>query len=130
MSVSQLYRTRTFTRWMRKSGVTDLALRDAVGEMTQGLIDADLGGHLLKKRVALPGMGKRGGARTIVATKRADRWIFIYGFGKNERAHIDNDELKVLQEVAKDLLEMDQRQLSAAVAAGELVEVGDGSQKK
>jgi DNA-binding transcriptional regulator YiaG len=41
--------------------------------MAGGLIDADLGGHVVKKRVALPGQGKRGGARTIVATKLAER---------------------------------------------------------
>ena len=72
-------------------------------------------------------MGKRGGARTIVATKRAARWIFLYGFEKNERAIIDNDELKVLQEVAQDLLEMDERQIAAATASGELVEIGHGN---
>ena len=81
----RVFRTRTFTRWMRKAGLTDDALCDAVSEMAQGLVDADLGGHVVKKRVALPGQGKRGGARTIVATKMADRWFFLYGFGKNER---------------------------------------------
>ena len=108
---------------MRKAGLTDDGLRIAVSEMAQGLVDADLGGHLVKKRVALPGMGKRGGVRTIVATKRAGRWFFLYGFEKNERANVHADELKVLQEVAEVLLEFDERQLAAALAAGELVEV-------
>lgn len=108
---------------MRKAGLTDDALYEAVSEMAQGLVDADLGGHVVKKRVALPGQGKRGGARTIVATKLAGRWFFLYGFGKNERANIDKDELKMLQEVAKELLEFDDRQLATALAAGEIVEV-------
>ena len=111
---------------MRKAGLTDVDLDAAVAEMERGLVDADLGGHLLKKRVALPGRGKRGGARTIVVTKRVGRWFFLYGFGKNERADIDNDELKVLQEVAKELLELDTRRLAAAIAAGEIVEVRHG----
>ena len=119
----RVFRTRTFTRWMRKVGLTDNALCEAVSEMAQGLVDAGLGGYVVKKRVALPGQGKRGGARTIVATKMADRWFFLYGFGKNERANIDKDELKVFQEVAKDLLEFDDRQLTTALAAGEIVEV-------
>jgi hypothetical protein len=76
-----------------------------------------------EKRVALPEQGKCGGARTIVATKMVDRWFFRYGFGKNERANIDKDELKVFQEVAKDLLGFDDRQLTIALAAGEIVEV-------
>jgi hypothetical protein len=89
---------------MKRIGMTDGALWAAVLEMTQGLIDADLGGHVVKKRVALPGQGKRGGARTIVATKLAERWFFLYGFRKNERANIDKDELRALQQVANELL--------------------------
>ncbi len=110
---------------MRRAGLTDVGLRDAVAEMVQGLVDADLGGHLVKKRVALPGQGKRGSARTIVATKRGGQWFFLYGFEKNERANVDKDELKMLQEVAKVLLEFNDRQLAAASAAGEIVEVKD-----
>lgn len=81
----RLLRVRTFTRWMRKAGLSDEALSRAVAEMAQGLIDADLGGHVVKERVALPGQGKRGGAGVIVATKLADRRFFLFGFGKNER---------------------------------------------
>jgi hypothetical protein len=44
--------------------------------MERGLIDANLGGGIIKKRVALPGRGKRGGARTLVATNSANRWFF------------------------------------------------------
>ena len=120
--MNRMFRTRTFTRWMRKAGLTDEALRHAVSEMAQGLVDADLGGNVVKKRVALAGQGKRSGARIIVATKLTDRWFFLYGFGKNERANIDKDELKMLQEMAKELLEFDDRQLAVALTAGEIVE--------
>ena len=106
--------------------MSDQALRDAVSEMARGLIDANLGGHVVKKRVALPGKGKRGGARTIVATRMSDRWFFLFGFSKNERANIDDDELKVFQEVAKDLLAFNDHQLAAALSAGELTEICDG----
>jgi hypothetical protein len=61
---------------MRKAGLTDQTLYRAVAEMAEGLVDADLGGNVVKKRVALPGQGKRGGARTIVATNWGDRWFF------------------------------------------------------
>jgi hypothetical protein len=63
---------------------------DAPRRMVAGLIDADLGGSVYKKRVPLPGRGKSGGARILVATKRADRWFLLYGFGKNEQANIDD----------------------------------------
>jgi hypothetical protein len=114
---------------MRKAGLSDDAICQAVSEMAQGLIDADLGGNVVKKRIGLPGQGKRGGGRTIVATKMADRWFFLYGFGKNERANIDKDELKVLQEVAKELLELKDRQLAVALTAGEIMEVCNDNDK-
>ena len=125
--MERVFRTRTFTRWMRKAGLTNDALCVAVSEMAQGLVEADLGGHVVKKRVALPSQGKRGGAQTIVATKMADRWFFLYGFGKNDRANIDKDELKMLQEVARELLGFDDRQLATALTTGEIVEVCNGN---
>ena len=97
--------------------------------MSQGLIDADLGGNVVKKRIGLSGQGKRGGARTIVATKMADHWFFLYGFGKNERANIDKEELKVLQEVAKELLELNDQQLAAAMSKSEMMEVCNDNDK-
>lgn len=125
----RIFRTRTFTRWSRKTGLSDPALLDAVSEMAQGLIDADLGGHVVKKRVALSGQGKRGGARTIVATKMSDHWFFLFGFSKNERANIDKDELKVFQEAARDFLAFDDRQLADALSASEITEVCDDSKE-
>ncbi len=118
-----ILRTRSFSRWMRKALLNDDALRAAVGEMKRGLVDADLGGGVCKKRVALPGKGKRGGARTVIATNRGDRWIFIFGFEKNEKDNITSAELIFLQHIAKDLLACSDAVLKKAVAGGELQEV-------
>lgn len=125
--MARIFKTRTFARWMQKSALSDDALLQAVCEMEQGLVDADLGGCVVKKRIALPGRGKSGGVRTIVATNRGAGWFFMYGFEKNERANIDKDELKFFQEVAKELLGLSEPQLTAALAAGEIMEVGDGN---
>ena len=120
---SQVFVTKTFARWMRKSQVTDLDILGATKEMVQGLIDANLGGYLVKKRVALQGRGKSAGARTIVATKFEQRWIFLFGFEKNERSNIDANELKVLQELAASLLDLDQQAIASAVSAGQLFQL-------
>jgi len=108
---------------MVKAGVADNALLEAVSEMAQGLVDAELGGHVVKKRVALPGRGKRGGAGTIVATNHGRCWFFLYGFAKNERADIDKNELEALQQVAAELIGFDDHRLAIALAAGEIMEV-------
>ena len=108
---------------MRKAGLTDRALCDAVNEMAAGLIDADLGGGVFKKRVALPGRGKSGGARTLLATNKGSRWFFVFGFEKNVRSNISAEELEALQSLAADLLTRTARQLDAAVAEGALLEI-------
>ncbi|HRH77776.1 MAG TPA: type II toxin-antitoxin system RelE/ParE family toxin [Cellvibrionaceae bacterium] len=120
---SRIFTTKTFRRWMGKADITDQALVLAIREMEQGLIDADLGGHLFKKRVALQGQGKRGGARTIVASNIQGRWFFIYGFIKNERDNISPVELKALHVLAKQLLELNDIQLKKALSANEITEV-------
>lgn len=122
-----IFRVRWFSRWARKEGLSDLALRKAVQEMAMGLYDADLGGNLLKKRIARPGSGKRGGFRTIVATNLKSRWFFIYGFAKNERDNIDEAEEAALKELAARLLAMPPQALSNAVANQELTEIDDGA---
>lgn len=119
----QVFATKTFARWMRKNKVTQEDLLDATQEMVNGLVDADLGGYVVKKRLALHGRGKSSGARTIVATKFGVRWIFLFGFEKNERSNIDSDELKSLQQLALTLLSFDASQLETAVIAGQLVEL-------
>lgn len=115
--------TRHFGRWMRKTELIEAVLCKAVEEMEQGLIDADLGGGVMKKRVPLPGRGKSGGARTLVATNRGDRWFFVYGFEKNERANISTGELEALQAIAADLLKLTTRDLDAQVETGALQEI-------
>jgi hypothetical protein len=120
---TRIFKTRTFARWMSKAEVSNVALIKAISEMEQGLIDAELGGCLYKKRVALIGQGKRGGARTIVASKVNDRWFFLYGFLKNERDNINSIELKALQGVAKELLELSDAQIKKALTAHEITEV-------
>ena len=119
----QVFPTKTFARWMRKNKITQEDLLDATQEMVSGLIDADLGGYVVKKRLALHGRGKSSGARTIVATKFGVRWFFLFGFEKNERSNIDSDELKSLQQLALTLLSFDASQLATALNAGQLIEL-------
>ena len=118
-----VYKTRWFDRWARKQGLTTSSLCAAVREMRAGLYDADLGGGLLKKRIARPGQGKRGGFRTLVATNKGTRWVFVYGFPKNERSNIDQDEEAALKALAAHLLALTAQAVGQAQRAGELLEV-------
>ncbi len=121
--MKRVFKTISFARWLRKSELTDSQLCAAVKEMEQGLIDAHLGGGVVKKRVAIAGRGKSSGARTLVATNYKHRWFFVFGFEKNVRANISDNELEALQDIASDLLSLGTPQLDAAVAHGKLLEI-------
>ena len=108
---------------MRKKELTDDALCAAVLEMVEGLIDAELGGGVVKKRIGISGRGKRGGARTLIATNKGSRWFFVYGFEKSDRANISCDELEALQAPASDLLALSGKELSQAVEDTTLEEI-------
>lgn len=78
----RVFKTRAFQRCLSKQNLTNEKLLDAVMEIEMGLVDANLGGNLLKKRIALPGRGKRGSVHTLLAVKYGDKAFFLYGFEK------------------------------------------------
>ena len=119
----QAFKTKAFAKWANGEGLGDEALGTAVAEMERGLIDAQLGGQVVKKRVAFPGRGKRGSARTVVAFKQGDKAFFIYGFSKDERANVNEKELQALKLLAKELLGYPATSLNKAMKAGELIEM-------
>jgi hypothetical protein len=88
----------------------------------------DLGGGLIKQRVARTGQGKSGGYRTIIAYRRGDRAVFLFGFAKNERANLDDDELAYWQQVGRSYLGLDDDGLEAAIVEDELTEVSYGDE--
>ncbi len=119
----RVFKIKAFHRWAARDRLTDAALTAAAQEMAKGLIDADLGGHVVKKRAALPGRGKSGGVRTLVAFKRGDKAFFMYGFAKSARANIKDNELKALRLMAAQLLGYSNAGLAKALRAGELIEI-------
>lgn len=114
---------KDFARWQADEKLSDEALCEAVKEMESGLIDAELGGLLYKKRIARPGAGKSGGYRTLLSARTGHRYVFLHGFSKNEKANITRDEKKALQYAGKVFLELSVQELVKAVQAGVLLEV-------
>lgn len=114
---------KDFARWQASEKLPDAALCKAVEEMASGLIDADLGGHLYKKRVARPGGGKSGGYRTLLSARIGTRYVFLHGFPKNDKANVTQDEKKALQFAGKVFLELSAENLSRALQSGVLIEV-------
>jgi len=118
-----IYKTKVFSRWANSEGLSDENLLTAVTELCNGQFEASLGGNLYKKRVALAGRGKSGGARTLIACRVGDRAFFMFGFKKSERDNIDHQELKFLKQIAKEQMAASSVIMEAAIAAGELTRI-------
>ena len=100
-----------------------MELRKAVDDAGRGLVDADLGGGVLKQRIARAGGGKSGGFRTIILFRAGERAFFVYGFAKNERDNIRDDELAAFKMLAAEMLTYDDAALAGALTVGALIEV-------
>jgi hypothetical protein len=117
------FKTKAFIRFADKAGISDAALCRAVRDAEQGLVAADLGGGVIKQRIARPGQGKSGGFRTLIVFRAGKRAIFVHGFAKNEKDDIEKDELLALRRLAAELLAYDDKTLAGVLASGVLVEV-------
>ncbi|MBK1613219.1 hypothetical protein CKO44_07000 [Rubrivivax gelatinosus] len=119
----QIFKRRDFARWQAGEKLTDAALCKAVQEMENGLIDADLGGGLYKKRLARQGAGKSSGCRTLLSARIGGRYVFLHGFSRSDKANITQDEKAALQFAGRVFLELSAQALSTALQTGVLLEV-------
>ena len=97
----QVFKTKAFARFARQQSISDGSLCEAIRRAERGLIDAELGGGVIKQRVARPGQGRSGGYRVLAAYRVKVRSVFLFGFAKSERENVNDDELKTLQDIAK-----------------------------
>ena len=118
-----IFKNKPFARFARQQRISDLALCEAVARAERGLVDADLGGGVIKQRVARPGEGRSGGFRSIVLFRTDDKAFFVYGFAKSERENIRDDELAAFRLLATELLAYTPEQLETAREAGVLIAV-------
>ncbi len=119
----RVFMTRQFGRFVRAERIAGERLCEAIERTESGLVDADLGGGVIKQRVARPGQGRSGGYRTVIAYRRRGRSVFLYGFAKNERDNIGPDDLATLKKLAAVYLGATIAALEAWCGEGELKEV-------
>lgn len=119
----RIFKNRWFVRFARREKLNDTILKKAIVDAEHGVVDADLGGNIIKQRIARSGQGKSGGYRTIIVFKKADKAFFVYGFSKSNRENINKDELAGFKQSAKELLSLSDEQINALVEKGALTEV-------
>jgi len=118
----RIFKIKWFARFARSERIDDASLREAVDRAARGLVDADLGGGLIKQRVARKGRGRSGGYRTLIALRVERRAVFLYGFAKNEMENIERSQLEDLRRVARYWIEAAPQEISAALASGAIEE--------
>ena len=125
--MTRIFKNGWFERFARKERLTNAVLGEAVRRAESGLVDADLGGGVIKQRVARPGKGKSGGYRTLILFRQGDRAIFAFGFAKSAQANISKADLALLRDAATEALEWNDDELDRLVASETLVEIEDGN---
>jgi len=119
----EIFKTKWFARYARQEGIADESLREAIERAELGQIDADLGGGLIKQRVARKGQGRSGGYRTIIAYRGATRAVFLFAFAKSGLANIERDAVKELRLVGLNWLNEPPKRIAEAIRDGALQEV-------
>ena len=119
----RIFQTKPFARFARREGIGNRALCEAARRAAEGLADADLGGGVIKQRIARPGRGKSGGVRAILLLRRGELAFFVHGFAKSDRENLRRDELRALRALADEMLGLDGPGLEAMLKNGTIGEV-------
>ena len=117
------FKTKPFARFAGREGIGDAALCAAMERAGKGLVDADLGGGVIKQRIARPGQGRSGGVRALMLLRRGELAVFVYGFAKSDRENLRRDEIKALRGLASEMFALDRFGLNAMLANGTISEV-------
>lgn len=126
--IVRVFKTKWLARFARRERIADKSLSEAIERAERGLIDADLGGGLIKQRVAREGKGRSGGYRMMVAYRAQGRAVFLYAFAKNERDNIEPDQLVTLKQVAAVWLDANAAEIARGLAEDEIQEISDDNE--
>ena len=119
----RVFKNKWFSRFARKEGIADSDLCQAIAAAENGLIDADLGGGVIKQRIARQGGGKSGGFRSIILFRSGDKAFFVYGFPKSQQGNIRKHEVEAFKALADEMFGYGKNALAKALKSGAIAEV-------
>jgi hypothetical protein len=122
-AILQIFKTKVFSKFAKKEQISDAALLEAVARAEKGLIDAELGGCVIKQRVRREGQGRSTGFRVLIAVRLKKRYVFITGFAKNEKDNLSDEELETVKDIASGWLNADVNKINFSILKGELKEI-------
>ena len=109
----RIFKNKFIAKFAEKQGIDDTDLREAVNRAENGLIDVDLGGGVIKQRIARQGQGKSGDYRSIILFKQSDKAFIVYALAKSNRANITREELAIFKQAADVYLNYSDEELAA-----------------
>jgi len=130
VSEARIFTTEEFDDFAKSERLADSTLVKTVVQIESGLVSAELGGNLIKQRIARKGQGKSGGFRTVLVFRNGDRAVFVKGFAKNEKSNLTVVEIRALKKIAKDLLALTESELDVAVATNVLRRIERNEQEE
>lgn len=119
----RIFKFKQFHKFAEKQQISDDDLREAITRAEQGLIDADLGGGVIKQRIARRGQGRSGGYRSIILFRHGDKAFFAHGFAKSDRENISVQELIFFKSLSSDTFSLNNEQLQSLLDSQELMEI-------
>ena len=125
----RVFKNAWFGRFARRERISDAALREAITRAEKGQIDADLGGGVIKQRIARPGEGRSKGYRSIIVFRKGKRAFFVYGFPKSAIGNIDADDEAQFKKMAGYALALTDLQLRQLIVNGQFEEISEDGQK-
>ncbi len=126
----RIFKTKWFTKFAKKQGISDATLLQVIQDIEAGKIDADLGDGVIKQRIARPGQGKSAGYRSIILYQKGDKAFFVYGFAKNEQANIAEHEERTFKDLAIKFFTYSDDELTQAVADETFKEINSDEQEQ
>ena len=125
----RVFKNAWFGRFARKEKISAEVLWEAVDRAEKGLVDADLGGGVIKQRIARPGESKSKGYRSIVLYRKGDKAFFVFGFPKSDLGNIRDDEQEQFKKAAKSILALSDEQIRLLIENGQFEEVKKDGKK-
>ncbi|MCL2101660.1 MAG: type II toxin-antitoxin system RelE/ParE family toxin [Fibromonadales bacterium] len=113
------YQTKLFKKWNKKNRIPDEKLLDAIKSIDSGSGIVNYGEGLHKVRIAKD-KGKSSGYRTIIVHKKGFRSFVVYGFEKNEKANISDNEKTFLKNYGMSLLNSTEKEIEEMLENGEI----------
>ena len=118
---TRVFKTAWFVKAARKAHISDEELCSAIRQVMLGQAD-DLGSGVFKNRL------RKNQYRSIIIARAGRYWVYAYLFAKQDRANIEDDELRGFRAQAALYARKTDADIARELHLKEIVEICDGKE--